>query len=91
MNEIWLRLSGKQTLLVDTRRRFFAYAAQVVRTVIVDQSRERHAERRAGGARNVTLNTALDDGIAGDDEALQVHEKLGTLAAGTWTPGGGPR
>ena len=28
---------------MDARRRFFAYAAQVMRTVIVDQLRERHA------------------------------------------------
>ncbi|WP_345304081.1 ECF-type sigma factor [Lysobacter hankyongensis] len=80
VNEIWLRLSGKQTLQVDTRRRFFAYAAQVMRAVIVDQLRERHAERRGGGARNVTLDTALGDGITGDDEALQVHEALESLA-----------
>ena len=80
VNEIWLRLSGKETLQVDTRRRFFAYAAQVMRTVIVDQLRERHALRRGGGERAITLNTALGDGVAGDDEALQVHEALESLA-----------
>jgi RNA polymerase sigma factor (TIGR02999 family) len=80
VNEIWLRLSGKTTLKIDTRRRFFAYAAQVMRAVIVDQLRERHAQRRGGGARDVTLNTALGDGIAADDEALHIHEALESLA-----------
>lgn len=80
VNEIWLRLSGKSTLQVDTRRRFFAYASRVMRTVIVDQLRERSALRRGGGERVLTLNTALGDGIAGDDEALQVHEALDALA-----------
>lgn len=82
VNESWLRLSGKQTLQVETRRKFFAYAAQVMRTVIVDLVRERQAERRGGGARALTLNTAIGDGVAvADDEALHVHEALQSLAA----------
>jgi RNA polymerase sigma factor (TIGR02999 family) len=80
VNEIWLRLADKKTLQVDTRRRFFAYAAQMMRNIIVDQIRERAALRRGGGERLLTLNTALGDGLAGDDEALQVHEALESLA-----------
>ena len=81
VNESWLRLSGKQTLQVETRRKFFAYAAQVMRTVIVDLVRERNAERRGGGDKALTLNTAIGDGVAvADDEALQVHEALDALA-----------
>ena len=80
VNESWLRLSGQQQLRVETRRKFFAYAAQVMRTVIVDLVRERNAERRGGGAKALTLNTAIGDGVAADDEALHVHEALESLA-----------
>lgn len=80
VNESWLRLSGKETLQVETRRKFFAYAAQVMRTVIVDLVRERNAERRGGGERALTLNTAIGDGVAAEDEALHVHEALESLA-----------
>lgn len=80
VNEIWLKLSNQHRLQVDTRRRFFAYAAEVMRNVIVDQIRERHALRRGGGERHLTLNTELGDGLAGDGEALQVHEALESLA-----------
>lgn len=80
VNESWLRLSGKQTLQVESRGKFFAYAAQVMRTVIVDQVRERKAARRGGGERAVTLNTAIGDGAVSDDEALHVHEALESLA-----------
>lgn len=80
VNEIWLKLANQRTLQVDTRRRFFAYAAEVMRNVIVDQIRERHALRRGGGEKHLTLNTALGDGLSGDDEALQVHEALQSLA-----------
>jgi len=80
VHESWLRLSGQQRLQVETRRKFFAYAAQVMRTVIVDELRERHAERRGSGERPVTLDTAISDGVADDDQALQVHEALQSLA-----------
>lgn len=80
VNESWLRLSGQQTLHVASRSKFFAYAAQVMRAVIVDQVRERRAARRGGGERAVTLNTAIGDGLATDDEALHVHEALESLA-----------
>lgn len=80
VNESWLRLSGQRRLQVETRRKFFAYAAQVMRTVIVDQVRSRNAGQRGSGERALTLNTELGDGIAADDEALQVHEALESLA-----------
>lgn len=80
VHESWLRLSGQQSLQVETRRKFFAYASQVMRTVIVDELRERSALRRGSGERALTLNTAIGDGIATDDEAVQVHEALESLA-----------
>lgn len=80
VNESWLRLSGQASLNVETRRKFFAYAAQVMRSVIVDLVRERSAERRGGGEKALTLNTAIGDGVAADDEALHVHEALDALS-----------
>lgn len=80
VNESWLRLSGQQQLKVESRRKFFAYASQVMRSVIVDLVRERNAERRGGGVRAVTLDTAIGNGVATDDEALHVHEALESLA-----------
>lgn len=81
VNECWLRLSSQASLQVETRRKFFAYASQVMRTVIVDLVRERRAERRGGGEKPLTLDTAIGDGVAASgDEALQVHEALQSLA-----------
>jgi len=80
VNESWLRLSSQTRLKVETRRKFFAYAAQVMRTVIVDLVRERNAERRGGGEKALTLDTGIAGGIPQDDEALQVHEALQSLA-----------
>ena len=80
VNETWLRLSGKSRLQVETRRKFFAYAAQVMRTVVVDLVRQRNAERRGSGERPLTLNTAILHGVAEEDETLQVNEALQALA-----------
>lgn len=80
VNEIWLRVSHHDHLQVDTRRRFFAYAAQVMRSVIVDHLRERQAARRGGGVRALTLDTGINESVASEDEALNVHEALISLA-----------
>ena len=61
---------------------FLAYAARVMRSVVVDLIRARQAERRGGDVEHLTLNTTLVD-AAGSPEAevLQVHEALEELAA----------
>lgn len=66
-----------------SRGHFFAYAARVMRSVVVDLVRERQAERRGGGWQGVTLDTALGNQLAApqDDEALQVDEALQALQA----------
>jgi RNA polymerase sigma factor (TIGR02999 family) len=80
VHECYLKLVGGQALAVDDRRHFFAYAAHVMRSVIIDFARARLAERRGGGAEHVVLDTALGDGVAAPEaDALRVHEALQVL------------
>jgi RNA polymerase sigma factor (TIGR02999 family) len=51
-----------------------------MRSVIVDEVRERMAVKRGGGQRAITLNTAISDSVAGEEQVLQVHEALAALA-----------
>ena len=84
VNETYLRLLSVQRLAASDRGHFLAYAAQVMRSVIVDLVREQRAQRRGGGAQAfVTLDTAaLNQALpAGEDEILRVHEALEELAA----------
>lgn len=84
VNESFMRLAGRmEALQFDSRGHFYAYAAQVMRSVIVDLVRESLAERRGGGAAHVTLDTVVANGLAANDdgEALQVDEALRALAA----------
>jgi RNA polymerase sigma factor (TIGR02999 family) len=84
VNESFLRLAGRVGQLhFSSHGHFYAYAAQVMRSVVVDLVRQRQAERHGGGAAEVTLDTAVQLGLRADDgtEALRVDEALTALAA----------
>jgi RNA polymerase sigma factor (TIGR02999 family) len=84
VHESYLRLVHGGELTFADRRAFFGYAAQVMRSVIVDAARARLAERRGGAAPKLTLSTDMAHDLAHDlgrDEAaiLAVHEALQAL------------
>lgn len=85
VHESFLRFVKGGRLQTQERRAFFAYAGQVMRSVIVDLARQRQAERRGGGEAALTLDSQLADGLpsggSGPDELLAVHEALNQLAA----------
>ncbi len=82
VHESYLRLLGSGRLRPDSRRAFFAYASQVMRSVIIDAVRERQAQRRGGDLARLTLDTHIADSTpAEEEEVLQVHEALDALAA----------
>ncbi len=82
VHESYLRFIRSGPLRSDDRRAFFAYASQVMRSVIIDAVRERRAERRGGDLQRATLNTEVADGLpSGEEETLQVNEALDMLAA----------
>jgi RNA polymerase sigma factor (TIGR02999 family) len=81
VHEAWMRLAGSQGADFPDRRHFLAYAAQAMRSVVIDLVRARQAERRGGGQQHLTLDTAIADQIPqGDDDLLRVHEALDELA-----------
>lgn len=81
VNECCLRMLGKLPEQGDGRRVFFAYAAKVMRSIIVDYVRERDALKRGGGHERVTLVTEIS-GEPFDAEALMsVHQAMERLRA----------
>ncbi len=81
VHESFLKLAARADQPIQDRHRFFAYAARVMRSVIVDFARARLAERRGGHAQMVTLDTDLADRVAAPpDDVLRVHEALAVLS-----------
>lgn len=82
VHESYLRLAQRLGRVdFPSSGHFYAYAAHVMRSVIVDEVRERRAERRGGGADHVTLDTHVAGQVITDnDEALQVDAALTALA-----------
>ena len=81
-HEAYLRLRNAQRIDIESRARFLAYVAQVLRSIIVDFARRRSAARRGGGQVQIPLGTDLADGPSDADwevelvdEALQVLEQ----------------
>jgi RNA polymerase sigma factor (TIGR02999 family) len=80
VHESYLRFVQAGELRAEDRRAFFAYASQVMRSVIVNSVRERVAEKRGGDWRPLTLSTKLAANVANDEETvLRVHEALDDL------------
>jgi RNA polymerase sigma factor (TIGR02999 family) len=81
VHEAFLRFQQIEQLRAEDRRAFFAYASQVMRSVIVNSARERVAQKRGGIARPLTLSTHLEANLAeGEESILRVHEALEELA-----------
>ena len=55
VHEAWLRLADQQDARWESRTQFFAIAAQMMRRVLLDHARTRHALKRGGAAVQVSL------------------------------------
>lgn len=82
VHEAWLRLGDQQRARWEGRSQFFAVAAQAMRRVLVDHARTRHAQKRGGGAKSVTLGDALphDEGAMDAVDVLALDTALTKLA-----------
>jgi len=82
VHECYLKLCELQQLSLNDRGHFMAYAAKVMRSVVVDLARAQQAQRRGGEHAFITLNTALmAQRPHGEDEVLAIHDALQGLAA----------
>lgn len=80
VHESYLKFLNAGQLSGAERGHFFAYAARVMRSVIVDFARQRQAERRGGDAIHISLNTQLADQVsAGEDTVVGIDAALEAL------------
>ena len=87
VNEAYLKLVDQSRVEWKNRAHFFGVAAQVMRRVLVDHARGKHADKRGGGVARVTLddfNAGAPEDSAGGVDLLDLDdalEKLGALDA----------
>lgn len=80
VHESYLRFVNAGELRAEDRRAFFAYASQVMRSVIVNSVRDRIAQKRGGVCQPLTLSTNVAANLAeGEETVLKVHEALEAL------------
>jgi RNA polymerase sigma-70 factor, ECF subfamily len=64
VNEAWLRLDAQHDARWESRTQFFAVAAQIMRRILVDHARRRHALKRGAAPVHVTLGAIDREGHA---------------------------
>lgn len=81
LDEAYLLLVDSRKPAWQNRTHFVAAAAQLMRRIMVDHARERHALKRGGGALKVTLDEAALVTERRSEELLALDEALERLAA----------
>jgi RNA polymerase sigma factor (TIGR02999 family) len=81
VHESYLRFVKAGKIAMESHKQFLAYAAHVMRSVVVDYVRHAQAQRRGGKSVHVTLDTNLAESIESPvDEIIQVNALLDELA-----------
>jgi RNA polymerase sigma factor (TIGR02999 family) len=79
VNEAWLRLVRQEQPHFESRKRFFALAAQVMRHILVDYARAARTDKR-GAATRVTLQEPMAAVEVELDRMLALDQALNQLA-----------
>jgi RNA polymerase sigma factor (TIGR02999 family) len=80
LHEAYLNLAGRDEASFPDRARFMAYAARVMRGLIIDHARRRQAQKRGGRFELTTLDTGVGDSRVDARELEGIGEALDELA-----------
>lgn len=81
LHEAYLDISGRERAVFVDRARFMAYAARVMRGLIIDYARSRQAQKRGGGFEIMSLGPDSPEAIVDHRELVQISDALDELAA----------
>jgi RNA polymerase sigma factor (TIGR02999 family) len=84
VHEAYLRLVDQRRVMWRNRAHFFGVAAQVMRRILVDHARGRHAAKRGGDLRQLTIGHADADATPAAEQGVDIlalHDALERLAA----------
>jgi len=80
VHEAYLRLLGANHPGYKSRAHFFGVAASVMRQVLVDHARSRHAAKRGGVALTLVIDEKLDAGSPRQSTVVALDDALRSLA-----------
>ncbi|HLO00212.1 MAG TPA: sigma-70 family RNA polymerase sigma factor [Pyrinomonadaceae bacterium] len=81
VNEAYLRLVDQHNEHWHNRAQFYGIAAQLMRRILVDHARSKHAEKRGGSKQErLSITSAPELSTKPDLDVLALHEALEELA-----------
>lgn len=80
LHEAYLDISARESLAFPDRNRFMAYAARVMRGLIIDYARSRQAQKRGGQFELTAISTDVVDSTPDATELTRLGEVLDELA-----------
>ena len=80
LHEAYLDISGREGMVFPDRARFMSYAARVMRGLIIDHVRRRHAVKR-GGTFEITGEPNVLDRAADEHHLKRISDALDELAS----------
>jgi RNA polymerase sigma-70 factor (ECF subfamily) len=81
VHEAYLRLTQQRNLQWQNKSHFFGIAAPLMRRILVDYSRDRHAAKRRGDVEHVELDQVMLPVIERSADIVALDEALDALAA----------
>ena len=79
LHEAYLTISGREGALFQERPQFMAYAARVMRGLIIDDVRRRQSQKRGGLFEITSLGTDQAERVANAQELTRIGEALDEL------------
>ena len=80
LHEAYLDISGRNRAAFPDRHRFMAYASRVMRGLIIDYARSRHALKRGGQFEITSMNTDVAEAVADGEELSRIGDAVDALA-----------
>jgi RNA polymerase sigma factor (TIGR02999 family) len=80
LHEAYLDISGRDGTIFPDRNRFMAYAARVMRGLIVDYARTRQAQKRGGQFEITSLDMDVAAAAPADQQLSRISDALDQLA-----------
>jgi RNA polymerase sigma factor (TIGR02999 family) len=81
VHEAYLRLGEASAVRWPSRGHFFAFAAHLVRRILVDYARQHNCAKRGGGRQKVTLSEAADLALPQNPDLEALDDALASLQA----------